>query len=103
MKWLSMYPANEHTNALNKMAYVIVTLTIFSINFTGFLSNFAYFYKYLSIDIEGSLLALMVCNILGGLAYSFATAIIMRYEIQSIYDKLSSIYGASKYCTVILI
>lgn len=96
MVWLSMYPTDQQTSIWRKVAHVIVTILLFTINFTGFVANCTYFWKYLLIDIEGSLLAIMLACGIGGLVYSYAILIIMQHRMYAMYEKLSSIYDASK-------
>lgn len=101
MIWISMYPATEHTSKWKRMTYAMIALIIFFINSFGFLANCAYIYKNWLTDIEGSLLAIMISSILGGLAYSYAVAVNNRYKMRAMYDKLISIHDAGKcfiYC-----
>lgn len=94
MTWLCMCPESENTSTRKRAAHFIFTMMIFSIIFTGFVANCTYICKFLMVDIEGSLLSIMVSSGLGGLVYSLVTAIIMRFKIRSFYKHLSTIYDA---------
>lgn len=96
LTWLCMHPPDESATAWKRMAYIIAALIIFAVLLSATIAHIVYFLKFVSTDLEGSLVALMIIDGMIGFVYSFVTAFNLRYKIQTIFENLTSIYEASK-------
>lgn len=94
MVWLSMC---SDDNSRQKMAYVAYTLFVLIVNVIGFVGSLAYCLKYFSSDFVGAILAFMSVIAEFGVIYALIAAILMSYQIDSIFTSLSTIYKSREF------
>lgn len=96
MIWLSMIPANYSEKIPKRKAYFVVTLIALSEAICVALSSFVFVWKFLSIDLESSLISCI--SLFGGMNIFFicVTSFCMRQKLCAIFEKLSTIRDESK-------
>lgn len=97
LTWLCVFPPDESTSRLKRMAYTTFSLAIFGINAGSFFGSLAYFLKFMSVDLEQSLFA--VVQMLGevNMAYISIITYLLRHRITATYESLAKIYKAREY------
>lgn len=92
LTWLCVFPPEEGTTKKKRIAHVVFSLTIFGINAGSFFVSLAYFMKYMSIDLEQSIFAIV--QMLGEVNMTYISVItfILRDEVSATYKSLSKIY-----------
>lgn len=90
MTWLSMCSAKESSSARQKIAFVAYTLI-------GFVASIAFCWKYFTIDFNGATFAFLIAIGEFGVIYFMFVAILMCYQIESIFTSLSTIYKSSEF------
>lgn len=95
--WLCMYPAHESSSRWRKTVYCAFGLTIFGINLFTLLVHLAFFIKFVSSDVFGSVFAFMAMDAVTAMCYTMVIAFIMRHQIQNIFEQLTKIYTNCKY------
>lgn len=91
LTWLCVYPAAKTTSKLKRMAYLMFTVIVLFGLMCGTVSHFAYFMKYKSTDLEGSLFGFMGFATFLALDYVMVFIYSQRRQVISIFDELSSI------------
>lgn len=95
--WLCIYPANESTSQWQKLAHTISATTALTGLICGFVSSLVFSWKYVSIDLGRSMFAFTFAAAEFTAIYmALVGMILMRRKICTIFDKLSTIYKASK-------
>lgn len=97
MTWLSMCSAKESSSARQKIAFVAYTLTFLCLNLIGFVASIAFCWKYFTIDFNGATFAFLIAIGEFGVIYFMFVAILMCYQIESIFTSLSTIYKSSEF------
>lgn len=96
--WLCMcYPTcDESTTARNKW-HKIFTIAVLTNQIISMMANFAFCFKFISIDVARCLSAFMCCAAESVLIYMFITAMILiRPKMNNIFKDLTSIYSTRK-------
>lgn len=96
LTWLCVFPPERHTSKWKRLAHVAFSLTVFFINAGSFFGSLAFFLKYMSVDLEQCIFALV--QMIGEVNMSYISIItfLLRDKIKAIYDNLSRIYRARK-------
>lgn len=94
--WLCLCPAEKSTKWTRKLIYIIFALIILTGNLCAFGTSVAYFLRYVSTDLEGSLYALYQIGAFYALIYMTITAFYLRQEILALFDSLTKIYEKCK-------
>lgn len=96
LTWLCVFPPEKNTSKWKKLAHIAFSLTVFIINAGSFFGSLAFFLKYMSVDLEQCIFALV--QMIGEVNMSYVSIItfIQRDKIKAIYDDLSRIYRARK-------
>lgn len=97
--WVSIYPEADGTSRLEKMAHIAFGFVVFLSNLCGSLAHWGYLFKFISIDLKGSVFAFMGVTVFSCLTYIIITVFRLRNQICSIIDKLTDIYQSRKYFT----
>lgn len=94
--WLCAYPFPDTATKEEKMKLIAYASTMFLALIFQLICYLLYFWKFVSIDIIGSLFALMGSTAIGGLIYISVTAFRLKFKMKTIFENLSMIYGTSK-------
>lgn len=87
LTWLCVCPPDKSTKKWQKSVYIMFSVSVFFANLIGFTASFAYFYKFLSIDLEKSL------HTMSQMAATLSTV----YEkVTTLFANLLEIYKRSK-------
>lgn len=97
--WMCVYPCDENTTIWMRSAHILFSVFIFVMNTTGFVFSGAYFVKYVSIDLEQSLFALLQTVGEANMLYILAITFILRHKITAMMRSLSRIYDMCKNTT----
>lgn len=97
MTWISMCPPDESTNAQRKLAYTANTVTIAIFMAATFVSSVVFFSKFLLVDFDGAVYALLFAMGEFGVLYILTVALSMRHQIDNIYTSLACIYNSRKF------
>lgn len=96
LTWLCVYPAAKTTSNLKKWAHLTFTVTVLFGLFCGTASHFAYFMKFKSADLEGSLFGFMGFASFLALDYVMLFVYSQRNQVVSIFQQLSMICESCK-------
>lgn len=94
---LYMYPAQNADRMSIKwkiFSHIFVAL-LFTVAFTGLMGTLTYYFEFMSIDLQQSLLALIPAAALFNSAYNIVQAILLRFKTKQIFIQLSDIYKDS--------
>lgn len=96
MTWLCVCQAHETTSVKKKTIYVVFTLMVFISSVCGLAANLTFFMKFISVELEGSLMAFIGFVAFFGNAYVMTVSFLFRHKINAIFVELYAIYKASK-------
>lgn len=96
MTWLYMLPVNDKTSIRNKIACIVIALTVYLANISGAITFFVYFWRFMSTDLDGSLFAILAFSGFGCIAYISMSSFFMRHKTSRIFDRLYGIQRNSK-------
>lgn len=94
--WMCVYPCDENTTRWKRLAYILFSILIFVLNAIGLIFSTAYFIKYVSIDLEQSLFALLQAVGEANMVYILIITFILRHKITAMLKSLSKIYDMCK-------
>lgn len=98
LTWLCMYPFEEGTSIIMKLAYINYTLVTFVVNFSAVFCAGAFIYKFIQSDLERCLYALLHIVAHSAIVYIQIAACLLQSKIKTgIFDHLATIYAASKF------
>lgn len=97
--WFSLYPPDVNTGPYLKLAYLIFSLSIFSVNICGLVSSVAFFLEFISISLEESLYCVFQIAGIGGVICIVTNAYFSRIQMIAIFKHLENIYKA---CEIIM-
>lgn len=101
LAWFCVCTFTKNANKWQKIARIPFTLIIFAMNLGALASSVAFFYKFMSTDLEASLYALSIIIAFGGMFYVALVSLIMRHKIANSFESLADIYNASEKLTLI--
>lgn len=94
--WLCVRFAHDSTTIKATIFHAIFTLTVFVINLCAFAFGLASFLKFVVINMERALAAVLVMAGVSPIVYGMIVMIFLRHKMDTnIFDELSSIYKAS--------
>lgn len=93
---LLVCPSDDFTTPIKKRYNVAFAAVIAATQFCGLLTSLIFMLKFMSIDFEASLFALLAFIGHVILIYSFLTAFSLRHEIGDIFKHLTTIHGNSE-------
>lgn len=92
LTWFCVYPEDKNIKKLENAFHVIFCVCIFSGNVIGLITSFAFFLKFLSIDLGSSLYAMFQIICCVGTIYGIILILIIRKSITNTFKNLSKIY-----------
>lgn len=92
--WFCVHPPAEETSKQKRLAYAVFTIFTLTINLLSTAADAAYFYRFMSIDLEDSLMALLQLFGNATMAYVIVAMFVLRHKIHTIFNNLSQIYEA---------
>lgn len=95
LTWLCVCPPDESTKKWQKRTYICFSVIISLANLTGLAASLAYFYKFLSIDLEKTLCTMSQVGALISTVYAGIYIFISRHQITALFENLSEIYKQS--------
>lgn len=96
LQWLCVYPLDENSNKLMKLACVVFALCVFISQLAAVISSAVFFLTFMSTDLELALFALFQVAACAAVTYVAVIAFVMRKEITTTIDQLSGIYSECK-------
>lgn len=97
LAWLCVYYDDEQIEKPEQlMQYRAFALFIFGMNVVGFAVSVAYFVKFVSIDFNDSLFALLQAFGGGNMIYISGITYMSRQKICNIFKTISTIYAERK-------
>lgn len=93
---LCMYPFDEDTSLIVKLASILFTYTTFFFNLSAVIGAVAFIHKFITSDLERCLYALLHIVAHSAIVYIQIAASLLRYKIADIFTELANIYDASK-------
>ena len=94
--WLGMCPASESASNKEKIAYILVARFVFSWFIFEGAAHLAYGLKFISSDLAGAVYSLLGFFILIETILNLIVAYFLQHRINATFEKLSTIYAASK-------
>lgn len=91
LTWLCVYPAAKTTSKTTRIAHIMFTATVLFGLLCGTVSHFAYFLKYKSTDLEGSLFGFMGFASFLALDYVMIFIYSQRSQVITIFEQLTNI------------
>lgn len=100
--WLWLCSESETRNKFKKLLSISFTfIVVASITF-GLISSANYLWRFLSIDLQGSLFALYQSAGFLSILYAFVVMFISRHKIDAIFDDLTQIYRDSEFLVIFI-
>lgn len=96
LTWLAVYPSDKSDKKWKKFASIIICLVIFIANVCGLIASIAFFMKFISIDLEGSIYASYQITGILPLLLAMLISFVLRSNIIDIFEKLTKIYNDRK-------
>lgn len=92
--WLCMCPADKSSNQWQKISYTIFGAAALIAIISGFISNVIFCIRFISIDLERSMFAIMFVAAQFGVIYmALVVILLMRPKIDRVFKNLAIIYG----------
>lgn len=79
------------------MSRILFAVTIFTLNVCFLIAHLTATFKFLSINLEDSLFALMGAIGISGIIYTMIVAFFLRHQLNAIFEKLSEISDHCEY------
>lgn len=95
LHWLCVFPFQKDTTTTKKIVYIFFTLNIFFLHLCALAASAAFIIKFISIDMQRSVFALLQFGTFFSTMYSIIVAFFVREKIIGIFKKISKIYRAS--------
>lgn len=96
LHWLCVFPFDKNTNTTKKMVYIFFISSIFFLHLCALAASAVFIFKFISIDMQRSVFALLQFGTFFSTTYSIIVAFFIREQIIGIFKKISEIYRASK-------
>lgn len=90
--WLCMFLPDETASKREKLTYIVFTVCGVCTILSMLAASVTFFVKFVSIDLEESLYALVKISAYLCLTYMMIVVFILRHKISDIFEKLSTIY-----------
>lgn len=97
--WLHMYPIDDNDDKTSnkwKIFSRIIIAQFFTVVSIAVIGTLTFSFKFMSIDLQKSLLALIPAAAMFNIAYNIVATIFLRYKTKRIFTHLSAIYSASE-------
>lgn len=94
--WYSVYPADENTPKWKKCAHIMSSCLICFIHLIATECSVAYLIKYLSVDLEKSLYAILQIVACFSAFYACIVMWLTRQKVTKMFENLSKIYNKCK-------
>lgn len=90
--WLCLCSESETRSKFQKSLSVLLTSIVVASFVVGLISSVTYLWRFLSIDLQGSLFALYQTVGFFDILYAFIVMFISRHKIEAIFNNLEQIY-----------
>ena len=98
LTWFCVYQReNVQMEERERLMHRAFALFIFAMNSIGFIVSVAYFVKFVTIDFEEALFALLQLCGEGNMMYINVITFMLRRKITDIFNAISAIYAECKY------
>lgn len=87
---------DENISKWQKLTHAIFTVTVFMVIIFAISISVAFFYKFVSIDLESSLYTIFQISSMSSVGYLIVFLYISRQRITKVLDDLTKIYDESK-------
>lgn len=96
LTWMSVLPTDEHTSKWQRVVLKIIPMLLISGILSSLTSSSVFFWKFVSIDLEVSLYALI--QVMGQLNMFniVVVTLLSRHKIQAMFSNLDNIFNAIK-------
>lgn len=91
LQWTDVLPLEESANILKRIATIAMAVVLI-LSMVTVTPSIAYFWKYISTDIEGCLFALFQISVMFGTINAVISVLFFRHEIVEMFTSLSRIY-----------
>lgn len=85
------------TSKFEHFLYILCTAITLVANFCGLVASLAFFLKFVSLDFELSLHALIQISVMSSANYMTAVALFFQRKVNGLFERLTEIYDAGKY------
>lgn len=94
---ISIFPSPNELDSFSKIRNIAVGVWLLLSQCIAFISSVVYFHKYISVDLEGSLYAIVQISGYSLTAYTYAMGYIQRKSIEKLFIKLRNVCNESKF------
>lgn len=96
LTWFCVYPPEENATKWQKRAYIAFAVYALTLNSVSCVSDAAFFFKFVSTDLEKSLMALLQLFGNATMVYALSITFLLRKKFVAIIESLTTIYETSK-------
>lgn len=96
LKWLSISPSVETADKWHRIAYFMLSISIFVAHFLAVTAGGLRISKFVSINLEEAILSLYNTIASFTTLYQSIVIIFLRHKFDAIFNTLSNIYDESK-------
>lgn len=90
--WMSVFPPENGSSKWKRIAYVFVTLALYSQYIVSFFASVSFFREYMTSDPEQVPFALIQCVAFSALFYAVLRTYLLRRQVVVIFGMLTKIY-----------
>lgn len=96
LMWLSGLPPEKSTSKWMKIAYIMTTVSVISIDLMAIMCSTVFIYRNVNVDLETALFSLFHNVSSCSVFYEVIAMILLRYKLMRIFEGLAKIYEESK-------
>lgn len=96
LTWLSVFPIDKNVSITKRLGYMSFTAIILTCLLSAMISSSVFFVKYISIDLQQSLYAVLHLTLVVQALYMYAVIYRMRNKTKLAFEHLTNIYDQCK-------
>lgn len=94
--WLGGFPLDKSAGKWTKVTYIAFTLSVIIAHLLSVMGSTVFIQRHKSIDLEATLFSLFHTIASASMLYQSVATVLLRRELNSIFDGLANIYDRSK-------
>lgn len=96
LMWVSLIPADKGISSIRKFASKLLCLSIFATVLSVSISSWAFYFKFVSIDLQKSLYAFAQIAAFTSMTYAIIVTFFIRHRFPAIFESLNKICETSE-------
>lgn len=101
LAWLCGYPLDKTASKRMKIAYIVFALSVIMAHLLSAMASTVFIHRNKSTDLEATLFSLFHTFASSSMLYQSIATVLLRRDLNAIFDGLANIYGKSKWKIII--